>query len=107
MSGVCSLFFEEARITLSATGMCFASLRRLEVKWDTALRAPGEPHFAGSVLETFPNACPHSSTTMCHISNIAEGRVATHKGPNATKHWKICNCKQIGLQLVIPENPTS
>ena len=70
------------------------------MKWDTALRAPGEPHVRALSLRRFPMPVP---TLAQHISNIADRRDARHKGPNARKHWKICNCKQMGLKLVILE----
>ena len=58
MSRVICFSFEGARITLSATGMCFASCRRLEMKWDTARRARGEPHVRALSLRRFPMPLP-------------------------------------------------
>ena len=58
MSRVCSFSFEGAHIILSATGMCFASSPRVEMKWDTALRAPGEPHVRALSLRRFPTTVP-------------------------------------------------
>ena len=67
MARLCSFSFEGARITLSAARICFASCRRLEVKRDTALRAPGEPHVRALSLRRFPMHVP-TLAQQCAIS---------------------------------------
>ena len=58
MSRVCSFSFQGARITLLAAGMCLASWRRLEMKWDTAFRAPGVPHVRALSFRRFSIPVP-------------------------------------------------
>ena len=69
MSRVSSSSFEGPRITLSAIGMCFASCRKLEMKWDTAFRAPGEPHVRALSLRRFQVPLP-TLAQQCATSRV-------------------------------------
>ena len=108
MSRLCFLCFEGAHITLSATWMCLAPWRRLEMKWDTAFRAPGVPHVRALFFRRFPlpvstlaQQCATSPTyPMGGIQDIREP-MRESTGKSAIPNTWARNCKVV-LEIAIP-----
>ena len=113
MSRVCSFSFEGARITLSATGMCFASWRRLAMKWDTALRAPGEPHVRALSLRRFPMPVPTHAQQCATSPTLRTGGMQDIRDPMRGSTGKSAivnkwawNWSYLGLQFQhVPHEP--
>ena len=75
------------------TGMCLASCRRLEMNWDTAFRALGQPHVRALSFRRFPTPVPTLAQQCATSPSLRTGRMQDVREPMraSTRKYTIAN----------------